>query len=233
MKYSGILAKNERERIFSLFQKEQKLKFAQIEKMISIRSNMLSYHLTEMMKEKILVKKGEFYELTEMAEKYLPIFSHVTGKELSPLPIVLVAAMKNNKILLIKRKNRPYKDYWCMPGGKMKLEESFDDAALRIVKEKTGLYGKFVSMNSILHEKVKGEKVKYSFILFFVKVEIKTPLKKTEDIQMVELNQLSKINIIPSDMWLIKHKLKSKIPIYRAEMNEENEILNGFEVKKM
>jgi ADP-ribose pyrophosphatase YjhB (NUDIX family) len=244
MKYSGSLVKIEREKIFSLFLTKEKLKFTDIEKSLDIRSNMVSYHLMQMIKEKILKKKNEFYELTELGEKYLPIFSHVTGKEIGPVPVMLVAVIKTGKIkdelLLIKRKNRPYKDYWSMIGGKLKLNESFDDASVRLVKEKTGLDSKFISLNAILHEKVHGEEVKHSFILFFTKVEItenktkyKTKNKSAENIAWFQTAKLKEEEIIPSDYWLLKHKLNKKLAVFVADMNDEEGRMKNFKVKNV
>jgi ADP-ribose pyrophosphatase YjhB (NUDIX family) len=232
MRYSGSLVKKEREQIFKLFLGKAKLKFNEIEKELKIRSNMLSYHLTRMQKEGLLLKKGEFYSLTAAGERYLPIFSHVIGAELGPLPVVLVAAKNKDKILLIHRNKRPYKNYWSMIGGKMKLEESFQEVALRLVKEKSRLTGKFVSINSVLHERVEGEGViKHSFILFFVKVEIKPgEIKESEHgkLKWFNLKDISKEKIIPSDLWLIKNKLNSKIEVNSAKMQEQEGELIEF-----
>lgn len=43
------------------------------------------------------------------------------------------------KILLIKRKNEPYKDFWAFPGGFVNIDESAEVAAIRELKEETGL----------------------------------------------------------------------------------------------
>ena len=42
-------------------------------------------------------------------------------------------------VLLIKRKNEPYKDYWAFPGGFVNIDESAEEAAIRELKEETGL----------------------------------------------------------------------------------------------
>ena len=43
------------------------------------------------------------------------------------------------KILLIKRKNEPYKDFWAFPGGFVNIDESAEVSAIRELKEETGL----------------------------------------------------------------------------------------------
>ena len=42
-------------------------------------------------------------------------------------------------VLLIKRKNDPYKDCWAFPGGFINIDESAEEAAIRELKEETGL----------------------------------------------------------------------------------------------
>ena len=42
-------------------------------------------------------------------------------------------------VLLIKRKNEPFKDCWAFPGGFINIDESAEDAAIRELKEETGL----------------------------------------------------------------------------------------------
>ncbi|WP_459201886.1 NUDIX domain-containing protein [Methanococcus sp. CF] len=45
----------------------------------------------------------------------------------------------NSGIVLIKRKNEPYKDYWAIPGGFVEYGETVEEAAKREAKEETGL----------------------------------------------------------------------------------------------
>ena len=47
--------------------------------------------------------------------------------------------LKDNKILLIKRENQPFKGKWALPGGFIEYGEKTEDAVLREVLEETGL----------------------------------------------------------------------------------------------
>lgn len=47
--------------------------------------------------------------------------------------------LKNNRILLIKRRNLPFKDKWAFPGGFVGYGEKTEDAVIREVLEETGL----------------------------------------------------------------------------------------------
>lgn len=43
------------------------------------------------------------------------------------------------EILLIQRKDSPFKDMWALPGGFMEMEESLEEAARRELWEETGI----------------------------------------------------------------------------------------------
>ena len=43
------------------------------------------------------------------------------------------------KVMLVKRAEAPFWGYWSLPGGFLKIGESLEEAALRILEEKTGV----------------------------------------------------------------------------------------------
>jgi 8-oxo-dGTP diphosphatase len=56
-------------------------------------------------------------------------------------PVIAVDAMigRDDKILLIKRKNEPFKGQWALPGGFVEYGESAEEAVIREVKEEANL----------------------------------------------------------------------------------------------
>lgn len=59
---------------------------------------------------------------------------------------VVIFTIKDEKlqVLLIKMKKKPFADCWAGPGGMVKPNESIDDAAKRILKEKSGVSGVYL-----------------------------------------------------------------------------------------
>lgn len=204
----------EREAVFELFIRHRKLGFNEIEKSLAIRSNHLAYHLNKLLEEKILEKEDGCYKLTKSAEKLIPSFVHITGKEEAPVTIVVSAILNKDKICLLKRRKRPYQGYWGMPAGKLRLHESIRECALRESKEETSLDCRFKKTAAILHERVKDDNdIKHAFIIFLCKLQTsQAQLKESEEGELgwFNLKKLPK-NTIPSDKAMIYSLLKGKL----------------------
>ncbi len=54
---------------------------------------------------------------------------------------IVIFTIRDNdlKVLLIKRKLPPYQNFWAIPGGFVKIDESLEEAAFRELKEETGV----------------------------------------------------------------------------------------------
>ena len=54
---------------------------------------------------------------------------------------IVILTIKNNSlnVLLVKRNNEPFKDKWAIPGGYVRMSENLDEAAMRVLKERTNV----------------------------------------------------------------------------------------------
>jgi 8-oxo-dGTP diphosphatase len=71
-------------------------------------------------------------------------------------------------IVLVKRMNEPFKNYFALPGGIVEYGEKVEDALLREVEEETGLKGKiykFVGVYSDPSRDPRGHFVSLCFIV--------------------------------------------------------------------
>lgn len=110
-----------------------------------VESNLFIYHLKQLITEDLVVKKNDGkYELSDEGKKYA---DNLSLKNLQPRiqpKIVTLIVCKNNKgeVLLYKRKRQPFLGLVGFPYGKIHLGEKISEAALRELKEKTGLVSK-------------------------------------------------------------------------------------------
>lgn len=65
----------------------------------------------------------------------------MTGREYPDVPRVAVGALvvKDGRVLLVRRGQPPSEGLWAIPGGRVELGESLQEAAEREIMEETGL----------------------------------------------------------------------------------------------
>ena len=103
-----------------------------------------------------------------------------------------IILMSNNEVLLTKRKGPPYKDFWCLPGGKVEEGETVEHAVIREVLEETGLQVEIKEKLQIIHEEgtQNGIEFNYDNTAFLVK-PITRNYRKQED----EVSEILVFNI--------------------------------------
>lgn len=81
--------------------------------------------------------------------------------------------IKDEKILLVKRKNPPQKGQWAIPGGKVEFGETMQKAAEREILEETGL---IIHAKNPIHafdiiERSSNGKILFHFVIVDLKAD--------------------------------------------------------------
>ena len=116
------------------------------------------------------------------------------------------AIIKEGKILLIERKNEPFKGKWALPGGFVEYGEKVEDAVVREVSEETGLDTKIIDIVGVYSDPTRdprGHIVTVVYLLDILDGEIKGS-DDAADAKFFDLNDLPELafdhNIILKDI---------------------------------
>lgn len=102
------------------------------------------------------------------------------------------------KVLLIKRTNEPYKDFWALPGGAMYNNELIMDAAKRELNEKTGISDVNLSMCKVI-DTIDRSPIRRMVAICFIgvmdikKVELLKSTSKTSESGWVDINYVNNL----------------------------------------
>ena len=119
--------------------------------------------------------------------------------------------LENDKILLIKRRNEPFKDKWAFPGGFVEYGEKVEDAAVREVFEETGLKTKIMDLVGIYSDPnrdPRGHIVSAVFLLKLLGGDLKGG-DDAADAKFFDLDQLPELSF-DHDL-VIKDVLKRRL----------------------
>jgi 8-oxo-dGTP diphosphatase len=73
--------------------------------------------------------------------------------------------------ILTRRREHPYKDRLCLPGGFVRLPESLDDAAARVLREKVGLTNVFLEQLHVFGEPNRDPRMRVISVAYYALME--------------------------------------------------------------
>lgn len=68
----------------------------------------------------------------------------------NPVPTVGVVCLKGDEVLLIRRGTPPRLNQWSLPGGRLEWGETLEVAALRELKEETGVEAQLLGLLDVV-----------------------------------------------------------------------------------
>lgn len=100
---------------------------------------------------------------------------------------------KGNKVLLIQRRNPPFQECWCLPGGHLELGETIKQAAERELKEETELRGVELHLVNVFSEPGRDPRGPYVSVAFYGCVEEGTQARAGDDAWAVRWFDLDRL----------------------------------------
>jgi 8-oxo-dGTP diphosphatase len=120
------------------------------------------------------------------------------------------AIIKDGKILLIRRKNEPFKGKWALPGGFVEYGEKVEDAVIREVKEETGLKTKIKEIFGIYSDPNRDPRGHTVTIVFLLDI-ITGKLNAEDDADSVKFFNLNKLPDLSFDHRIIIEDIKRRM----------------------
>lgn len=121
------------------------------------------------------------------------------------------------KVLLVKRKNEPYKGMWALVGGALYNDETLEDGLRREIKEKTGICDIKTVQSGIFSNPNRSPlmrmlAISFVGILDFSKIEVLTDTLKTSDAQLFDIDDIPPLaydhnEILKNDIQTLKEKI--------------------------
>lgn len=116
------------------------------------------------------------------------------GKDYIGVGVGAFILNENNELLLQKRAKPPEKGYWCIPGGKLEMFETLENAVIRETKEETDLEIKVIKLMGVCDHIVENENTHWVAMSYLCKIEKGSPKimepDKALDMKWFNLNNL-------------------------------------------
>lgn len=122
------------------------------------------------------------------------------SKPVTPL-LTVDAVIKNDSknIILIRRKNSPFKGQYALPGGFVDIGETVEEACIREAKEETNINIKIKKLIGVFSDPERDPRGHTVSIAFLCESSTKKEIPKAQDdaadLEIIPFNKIPKLNL--------------------------------------
>jgi len=107
--------------------------------------------------------------------------------------VILTVYNNQLKVLLVKRADEPFSGFWSIPGGFLRKDESLEEAALRVMFEKTGVQEEYLEQLYTFGSPQRDQRARIITVAYYALIPWKNlPLpasKKVAELDWFPLDQ--------------------------------------------
>jgi 8-oxo-dGTP diphosphatase len=101
---------------------------------------------------------------------------------------IVTATQGRLRAVLVRRADHPDRGRWSLPGGFVRMDESLDRAATRVLREKAGLGGVFLEQLYTFGEPARDPRTRVISVAYYALIDAATlKLPKNDDVRLATL----------------------------------------------
>lgn len=127
-----------------------------------------------------------------------------------PVLAVSVALWSGDQVLLVRRARPPMASIWSLPGGVVEIGERLDEAAVREVREETGLHVEIIDAidkAEVIRRDEHGEVERHYVIVVFAGRRLSGQLQAGDDadaVRWVDLSEIANYEVTPDTARIVR-----------------------------
>ncbi len=128
--------------------------------------------------------------------------------------IIICTKQSPYKVLLIKRKNRPFQDMWALSGGFMDMNENLIETAKRELYEETGIVLNDLTFFGIYDQPDRDPRGRTIGIVYYAFVNENITFKAGDDAKFAQWHYINELPELAFDHNKILNDFQEKILTY-------------------
>ncbi len=115
------------------------------------------------------------------------MFKETKTHEVTTDVVIFTIIDEKLKVVLVKRAHEPFKGRWAIPGGFIRISETLDSAAIRILKEKTNVQNIYLEQLYTFGDPLRHPAARVITCAYFALIRSDDIVLSTQDAEITEV----------------------------------------------